>query len=83
MFPTKIIFCFERFMAKLHLQQVQVQASVDAQVGLTKSQPHFSEENNYRYVGAHRRVWVMVLNRESQSCGGAVNSTGPVAELDH
>lgn len=70
-------------MAKLRLQQVEVQASVDAQIGLTKSQPHFSEENNYRYMGVHRRVWVMVLRRESQSCGDAVNSTGPVAELEH
>lgn len=70
-------------MAKLRLQQVEAQASVDAQIGLTKSQPHFSEENNYRYMGVHRRVWVMVLRRESQSCGDAVNSTGPVAELEH
>lgn len=70
-------------MAKLHLQQVQALAPVDAQVGLTKSQPHFSEENSYKYLSAHRRVWVMVLRRESQSSGGAVNSTGTVAELDH
>lgn len=82
MFPTKKKFCFATFMTKLRLQQVQAKTPIDEQVQLTESQPHFSEENNFKYT-AHRRVWIMVLRKESQSSGGAVNSTGTVAELDH
>lgn len=80
-FPTKVLLLWEIY-ANLHWWEGAGTSSFwCTSCSLTKSQPHFPEENTHKYLGAHRRVWVMVLRKGSRSPGGVVNGAAPAVEL--